>query len=253
MTHDNAPTKAIRRFDVFAEYTRQQRREKGFPEDEAKGYGIWLTKVVAARRFGQKSASDGKKPGTKDAHEAEPKFRSVGDEPANGRDLRPRHHRANGAAVLRGGLRAGDRRGPGRGEVLRDHPRHDPPRLETCRCRAGKAPHPPSVGLRAWDNRAGRDASEEGAVYETAEDLVTLRDLIERSYARAGEHLRSIFTPERRIPAEDLVALLPGVQVRSPAECVSQVIGRRPCRPAGPPAGTPRRRRCPDCGPSFRT
>ena len=47
MTHDNAPTKAIRRFDVFAEYTRQQRREKGFPEDEAKGYGIWLTKVVA--------------------------------------------------------------------------------------------------------------------------------------------------------------------------------------------------------------
>ena len=54
------------------------------------------------------------------------------------------------------------------------------------------------------------DASEEGAVYETAEDLVTLRDLIERSYARAGEHLRSIFTPERRIPAEDLVALLPG-------------------------------------------
>ena len=80
MTHDDALTKAIRRFDVFAEYTRQQRREKGFPEDEAKGYGIWLAKVVAARRFGQKSASDGKKPGTKDAHEAEPKFRSVGDE-----------------------------------------------------------------------------------------------------------------------------------------------------------------------------
>jgi hypothetical protein len=56
-------------------------------------------------------------------------------------------------------------------------------------------------------------AGEEGAVYETAEDLIALRDLLDRSYARAGEHLRSIFTPERRIAADDLVALLPGVQV----------------------------------------
>ena len=56
-------------------------------------------------------------------------------------------------------------------------------------------------------------AGEEGAVYETAEDLIALRDLLDRSYARAGAHLRSIFTPERRIGADDLVALLPGVQV----------------------------------------
>jgi hypothetical protein len=79
-----APNQPIRRFDVFAEYTRQERREKGYPADEAKGYGIWLAKVVAARRFGQQSAADGKKPGKtaerEDAHEAEPKFRSVGDE-----------------------------------------------------------------------------------------------------------------------------------------------------------------------------
>ena len=75
-----SPHQPIRRFDVFAEYTRQERHEKGFPEDEAKGYGIWLAKVVAARRFGQKSSSDGKKPSKKDAHEEEPKFRSVGDE-----------------------------------------------------------------------------------------------------------------------------------------------------------------------------
>jgi hypothetical protein len=75
-----SPHQPIRRFDVFAEYTRQERHENGFPEDEAKGYGIWLAKVVAARRFGQKSSSDGKKPGTKDAHEEEPTFRSVGDE-----------------------------------------------------------------------------------------------------------------------------------------------------------------------------
>ena len=79
-SNDPSPNQPIRRFDVFAEYTRQERREKGFPEDEAKGYGIWLAKVVASRRFGQKSSSDGAKPSTKDAHEAEPKFRSVGDE-----------------------------------------------------------------------------------------------------------------------------------------------------------------------------
>src|SRR5215204_4523642 len=77
---DPSPSQPIRRFDVFAEYTRQERREKGFPEDEAKGYGVWLAKVVASRRFGQKSSSDGKKPSKKDTHDEEPKFRSVGDE-----------------------------------------------------------------------------------------------------------------------------------------------------------------------------
>ena len=79
-SNDPSPNQPIRRFDVFAEYTRQERHEKGFPEDEAKGYGIWLAKVVAARRFGQKASSDGTKPGKKDAHEEEPTFRSVGDE-----------------------------------------------------------------------------------------------------------------------------------------------------------------------------
>ena len=79
-SNDDSPHQPIRRFDVFAEYTRQERREKGFPEDEAKGYGIWLAKVVASRRFGQKSSSDGKKSSKQDEHEEEPKFRSVGDE-----------------------------------------------------------------------------------------------------------------------------------------------------------------------------
>ena len=50
-------------------------------------------------------------------------------------------------------------------------------------------------------------------MYETTEDLIELAALLNRSYARAGEHLRSIFTPERRISADELVALLPGVQV----------------------------------------
>jgi hypothetical protein len=50
-------------------------------------------------------------------------------------------------------------------------------------------------------------------MHETTEDLIELTALLDRSYARAGDHLRSIFTPERRIPAAELVALLPGVQI----------------------------------------
>ena len=34
-TRDLHPQQPIRRFDVFAEYTRQERREKGYPEDES--------------------------------------------------------------------------------------------------------------------------------------------------------------------------------------------------------------------------
>ena len=75
------PRQPIRRFDVFAEYTRQERQAKGSPQDEAKGYGIWLAKVVAARRFGQSGESGSKKAHKRDdEHEEEPKFRSVGDE-----------------------------------------------------------------------------------------------------------------------------------------------------------------------------
>jgi hypothetical protein len=70
--------------DVFAGYTRQERREKGYPEDEAKGYGIWLVKVVASRRYGEIGSGDGQKLGKKaereDAHESAPTFRSVADE-----------------------------------------------------------------------------------------------------------------------------------------------------------------------------
>lgn len=76
-----APRSAIRRFDVFAEYSRQERLDKGYGKDEAKGYGIWLAKVVAARRFGKqpdraKPSSHGREAG----EEPETKFRSVGDE-----------------------------------------------------------------------------------------------------------------------------------------------------------------------------
>ena len=46
------PRNPIRRFDVFAEYRKQEQQDQGTPEDEAKGYGLWVAKVVAARRFG---------------------------------------------------------------------------------------------------------------------------------------------------------------------------------------------------------
>jgi hypothetical protein len=73
------PSKAIRRFDVFAEFNRQERLEKGDEADAAKGYGIWIAKVVASRKFGSRPES----PHEKARHAAEreeQKFRSVGDD-----------------------------------------------------------------------------------------------------------------------------------------------------------------------------
>ena len=81
-TDEPAPRMAIRRFDVFAEYSRQEQVDKGLPEDEAKGYGIWIAKVVASRRFGKKADGPPKKDrdGDKDGATSGQKFRSVGDE-----------------------------------------------------------------------------------------------------------------------------------------------------------------------------
>jgi nitroimidazol reductase NimA-like FMN-containing flavoprotein (pyridoxamine 5'-phosphate oxidase superfamily) len=50
-------------------------------------------------------------------------------------------------------------------------------------------------------------------MHETAADEDWLQALLDRSYASAGEHLKSITTPPRRIPATELGALLPGVQI----------------------------------------
>jgi hypothetical protein len=47
------PANRIRRFDVFAEYRKQDEQEGGMPADQAKGYGLWVAKVVAARKFGR--------------------------------------------------------------------------------------------------------------------------------------------------------------------------------------------------------
>jgi nitroimidazol reductase NimA-like FMN-containing flavoprotein (pyridoxamine 5'-phosphate oxidase superfamily) len=48
-------------------------------------------------------------------------------------------------------------------------------------------------------------------MHETAQDMTVLQRLLDRSYAEAGEHLRSIHTESRRMSAAELVELLQGM------------------------------------------
>jgi hypothetical protein len=50
---------------------------------------------------------------------------------------------------------------------------------------------------------------EAASMHETPEELAALQRLLDASFGRASEHLKSIMTPERRLTAERLVALLP--------------------------------------------
>jgi hypothetical protein len=59
------PKQPIRRFDVFAEYRKQEAAESR-PDDEAKGYGLWVAKVVASRRFGKVKRREPDGPGQAD-------------------------------------------------------------------------------------------------------------------------------------------------------------------------------------------
>jgi hypothetical protein len=52
-----------------------------------------------------------------------------------------------------------------------------------------------------------------GPVHETADDLAALQGLLDRSYAAAGAHLRSIITPARRLDAERLASRLDGMRL----------------------------------------
>jgi Pyridoxamine 5'-phosphate oxidase len=66
-------------------------------------------------------------------------------------------------------------------------------------------------------------------VHETREDIRALQDLLDRSYAGAGSHLRSITTADRRVSAEDLVGELTGMCLLVVATVTAD------CRPiAGP-------------------
>ncbi len=48
-------------------------------------------------------------------------------------------------------------------------------------------------------------------MHETPDDMRALQALLDRSYSRAGPHLRSITTPERCLGAEQLVEQLTGM------------------------------------------
>jgi hypothetical protein len=77
------PDKPIRRFDVFAEVSRQEALRKGQSDDEASGYGIWLAKVVASRRSrGSSSDSDREPKGAAAGRKisAPPEYHTIGDE-----------------------------------------------------------------------------------------------------------------------------------------------------------------------------
>jgi Pyridoxamine 5'-phosphate oxidase len=50
-------------------------------------------------------------------------------------------------------------------------------------------------------------------MYETNDDLTTLQELLDASYARSGEHLRSIWGADSRLDARRLCEELVGVQV----------------------------------------
>jgi hypothetical protein len=58
-------------------------------------------------------------------------------------------------------------------------------------------------------------------VHETAADLGALQELIDRSYASAGAHLRRIHTPERRLSAEQVCKLLTGMRLLALATVTS--------------------------------
>jgi nitroimidazol reductase NimA-like FMN-containing flavoprotein (pyridoxamine 5'-phosphate oxidase superfamily) len=58
-------------------------------------------------------------------------------------------------------------------------------------------------------------------MHETADDLAALQDLLDRSAAAAGPHLRSIITPERRLNAHEVCASLTGMSLLALATVTS--------------------------------
>lgn len=69
-------------------------------------------------------------------------------------------------------------------------------------------------------------------MHETASDLAALQDLLDRSAAGAGDHLRSIITDERRLSAPEVCARLTGMSLLALATVTSD------CRPlVGPVDG----------------
>ena len=73
---EHKPKAPIRRFDVFAEYNRiKALKEDHLTGPKAKGYGLWVAKVVAAQKFGRlpRAKSEEKKEKTEEEKEKEKK------------------------------------------------------------------------------------------------------------------------------------------------------------------------------------
>lgn len=66
----------------------------------------------------------------------------------------------------------------------------------------------PSLSGDNWHQISGG----EGEVFETAAELVALQELLDRSFAASGDHLRSIVTAERRLTAAQVADYLQGVK-----------------------------------------
>jgi uncharacterized pyridoxamine 5'-phosphate oxidase family protein len=49
-------------------------------------------------------------------------------------------------------------------------------------------------------------------VYESAEDVVALQELLDRTFARMNPHMANILKPERRLSARQVVAYLQGIK-----------------------------------------
>jgi hypothetical protein len=78
------PARPIRRFDVFAEFSRLDGLKDGMDAEEARGYGIWLAKVVAARKFGRTrphEEGEGTSGKRREPPKRQGKWRLLGDEP----------------------------------------------------------------------------------------------------------------------------------------------------------------------------
>ena len=81
---ERKPRFPIRRFDVFADYNRVKYEAQGMPEDQAKGRGIWIAKVVAGRGGGGAAVSERHEHHGEDGgspEREEDKFRSAGGVP----------------------------------------------------------------------------------------------------------------------------------------------------------------------------
>jgi hypothetical protein len=80
-----APKAPIRRFDIFAEYNRLTYEHKGMPPEQARGFALWLAKVVAARKFARsegarEAMTERLRAGREELHEGH-EFPELGGEP----------------------------------------------------------------------------------------------------------------------------------------------------------------------------